>query len=95
MILPRNGRIVVIDEAHSAQSRLSIVKSFLAKTIDVLGFYEIRYSLLLIILLGVSRLSLTVEETPVDPVEELMQHHPEYDRKHLEWLQEERKSQRK
>ncbi|TFH12974.1 DUF4350 domain-containing protein [Candidatus Bathyarchaeota archaeon] len=86
---------VVIDEAHSAQSRLSIVKSFLAKTIDALGVYEIRYSLLFVILLGVSRLSLTGEETPVDPVEELMKRHPEYDRKQLEWLQAERKAQRK
>ena len=82
---------IIIDEAHSAQSRLSTVKSFLTKTYNYLGFYEIRYALLLVTVMGVLRMNLSITEKPVDPVEDLLRRHPEYDRTKVEWLQEERR----
>ena len=82
---------IIIDEAHSAQSRLGTVKSFLTKTYNYLGFYEIRYALVLITVIGVLRMNLSITENPVDPVEDLLKRHPEYDRTRVEWLQEERR----
>ena len=83
--------VVVFDEAHSVESRLSMVKSLFTKTYTVIGFYEIRYALILIIAIGALKLNLSITEKQVDPVEDLMARHPEYDRTQVEWLQEERR----
>jgi hypothetical protein len=82
---------IVIDEAHSAHSRLVVVKSFLSKIDSYLGFYEIRYALVLMVLLGVLRVDLSISEGLVDPVDELMERYPEYDRNQLIWLEKERR----
>jgi hypothetical protein len=82
---------IVIDEAHSTQSRLMVVKSFLSNIYGYFGFYEVRYALVLVTLFGVLRMNLSTKGSRVDPVEDLMERYPEYDRKQVEWLQKERR----
>jgi hypothetical protein len=83
-----------IDEAHTDYTVMGSLKQGLAKTCTLLGFYEIRYSLILVAVIGVLRLRLTVIPEYIDPVEELMQRHPEYDREKIEWLEMERRKAR-
>ena len=85
---------VLIDEAHRTQSSIGEIKSLLAKTYTLLGFYEVRYSLILIIIFGILRVNLSVDPDYIDPIEEVLQRHPEYDRKQIEWLEEERRKAR-
>ena len=82
---------IVIDEAHSTQSRLMVVKSFLTNIYSYFGFYEVRYALVLVTLFGVLRMNLSITGSRVDPVDDLMERYPEYDRKQVEWLQKERR----
>ncbi len=83
---------IVIDEAHSTKSNLIVVESFLSKIYSYLGFYEIRYALVLVTFIGVLRMNLSLSESHVDPVEDLLERYPEYDRKQVEWLEKERRN---
>jgi hypothetical protein len=85
---------VLFDEVHGVQSNIVSAKSLLAKTYTLLRFYEIRYSLLVIVLFGFLRVNLYVDPKPIDPIEEVLHRHPEYDRKKLEWLEMERRKVR-
>jgi hypothetical protein len=85
---------VIIDETHLSKTITGDARSLLAKTYTLLGFYEIRYSLLLVLVLGILRVNVPLEPEYIDPVEDVMQRHPEYNRKQLEWLEMERRKAR-
>jgi hypothetical protein len=84
----------IIDEAHSTPSRLTVVKGLLAKAYTGLGGLELRYSLVVAVVVGVMAFRLDDEVEPVDEVEAVMAAHPEYDRGLVEWLHAERRRAR-
>ena len=80
----------MIDESHILETRLSLFQSVLANIYRVTGVYEIRYIMTFSVILLIFSLNLGVQEQRLDPVEEVMSLHPEYDRKTVEWLDRER-----
>lgn len=87
--------IVLVDTSHNTPSSVGLVKASLADTYNLLGLYEVRYSVLILFVIGLLRLRLSITPIQIDPVEELLQKHPEYDREQLKWLNEERKKARR
>jgi hypothetical protein len=86
--------VVIIDEIHQSKTITGIVQSLFAKAYTLLGFYEIRYSLLMVFILGILRVNIPLEPKHIDPIEDVMLRHPEYERKELEWLEMERRKER-
>jgi hypothetical protein len=84
----------VIDEAHSMPSRLTAVKSQLAKAYTALGSLELRYGFALLMVAGVMAVRLDDGGEPVDEVEAVLGAHPEYDRGLVERLYAERRRAR-
>lgn len=82
----------VIDEAHSFPSRLTVIKSGLAKAYSALRSLELRYGLALFIVAGVMAIRLDDGGEPVNEFEAVMAAHPEYDRGLVERLYLERKA---
>ena len=82
----------VIDESHSMSSRLTVMKSGLAKAYTALRSLELRYGFALFIVAGVMAVRLDDGGEPVDEVEAVMAAHPEYDRGLVERLYLERRA---
>lgn len=83
-------RDTLIDEAHSAPSKLTTVKRALASIYTALGYLELRYGLALITAAGIMATRVKESAEPLDPVEALLRRHPEYDRELVQTLHRER-----
>jgi hypothetical protein len=83
-------RTSIIDESHILHTKLTLFQTHLANIYRLVGVYEIRYTLALGFILFFFRLDFRVQEPSRDPVEEVMNLHPEYDRNIVEWLDNER-----
>jgi len=86
------GGKVLIDESHSVQSMLARMRVMLFQVYSFLKLTEIRYGLAALCVIVVFKVSWRTEEVEeqVDPVEEALRRHPEWDRDLLMILEEER-----
>jgi hypothetical protein len=85
---------IIIDEAHSTPSKLTYYKAALVSTYEFLGYPEVKYSLIVVIIVGVFKVSWDDNDEKVNEVEETLRTHPEWDRRQLEELQETRRKAR-
>jgi len=86
---------VFIDEAHSIPSRLTRVKAFLVQAYSFLRMTEVRYGLTVLAVLAVFKVKWGGgEDEEEDEVEAVLRKHPEWDRRLLEELREERRRAR-
>ena len=87
---------VLLDEAHSIPSRLTVVKAFLVQVYSVLRLTEVRYGLAALSVIAVARVKWVVDEAEEeeDEVEVVLRRHPEWDRGLLEELYEARRRAR-
>jgi len=86
--------ITLVDESHIKKSNLTLLQEILTKIYTVLGNYEVRYTMVIGFLLFTLRFKLSIQDQVLDPVEEVLRIHPEYDREILEWLEKERRNDR-
>lgn len=88
---------VYIDEAHLVPSRLSSLRSLVMNVYSVLEKFEARYGLSILVVLLMFNVKWEKGEDEgmgADEVVEVLREHPEYDRRLLERLDEERRAAR-
>jgi hypothetical protein len=90
------GDTVYLDEVHSMPSRLARARMFLAEVYSLLKTTEIRYALTALLVLAVVKVEWSTgereqKESEADRVDAVLRRHPEWDRRLLEQLEEERK----
>lgn len=83
--------VVAIDEAHSTPSRLTTFRDSLTATYTLLNHPEVKYSIALIIIVGVFKVAWEDRDEQPDEVEETLKRHPEWSRRELEELEKARK----
>ncbi len=83
--------VSAIDEVHSTPTRLTAFKGSLSSTYDFLGYPEVKYSLAIILIVGVFKVRWTDYDEQPDEVEETLKRHPEWSRRELEELREARR----
>jgi hypothetical protein len=83
--------VLLIDESHIEKSNLTLFQELLTKIYTLLGNYEVRYTMVIGFILMTFSLKLTMQEQVLDPVKNVLNAHPEYNREIVEWLETERR----
>jgi hypothetical protein len=83
--------VVAMSESYSVKSRLTTIRSTLTATYEFLNHPEVKYSLALIIIVGVFKVTWEDRDEQPDEVEETLKRHPEWSRRELEELKEARR----
>ena len=83
--------VVAIADSYSTQSRLTTFRGSLKAAYAFLNHPEVKYSLALIIIVGVFKVAWEDRDEQPDEVEETLKRHPEWSRRELEELKEARR----
>jgi hypothetical protein len=85
---------LIIDESHVEKSNLTLLQELLTKVYTLLGNYEVRYGMIIGFILLIFRFNLTMQEQVLDPIEEILKIHPEYNKDMINRLEKERRKER-
>ncbi len=82
----------LIDVGHSYPTQLLAFKWWLLDIYSILNIVEIRYGVALLLVFFVFKLRITIDEDEaLDPVEEVLKTHPDWNKEQLKWISEQQR----